>query len=543
MVLANRRASGVDGPPWVRFIALCPEKGIALVDTGSPEAAVAPLEDFLSRTGFAALQAGALPIVPVAVGAGEVDAVADMLDAALEPTQSMIGNPNWCEGAVELLLTAPDLMLAPLRPVAPAAEVRRAAPARPSHAVEFQGKPLWRSGTLRPDSALIDWPPPRRGWLLAAAASLLLAAVGATAVRDSRAPPFYAAAPRPPAVTASHPTVNVWPRATPLPRMAKTSPATIPAPSAPALPTLTPTPAPPPLQTVVTLQPKPVAPASHATADKPPRAALEPRIAPTWPRTAAPASAAPQNFMAAGDPALNRGGGTDAAAYDRGATTVANAGLTAFVAPGTRDDDLIPANLGTAHLASGTTATLDFYGDGLVNIAISGQALARAIDPSTGKPLGSAVGKTGALTTDRGTVLVTANVAANVVDDVINTSGVIQARSASEQSGQIVLDSGSGGTVQVAGTQGTSDTWSGETAFVGGGPPGQGMVYATTTVPVAQDATVKANAITASVGGAVADASMNATHLGGAVDAVNSALANSMTSLTKQVTSLAPAVR
>jgi len=134
VVLANRRASGADGPPWVRFVALHPEKGIALVDTDSPDAAVAPLEDFLARTGFVALQAGALPIVPVAVGVGEVGVVVDLLDAAFASTRANLGNPNWCEAVTELLLTAPDLMLAQLRrtpsaarPSAPEPPVQRSA--------------------------------------------------------------------------------------------------------------------------------------------------------------------------------------------------------------------------------------------------------------------------------------------------------------------------------------------------------------------------------------------------------------------------------
>lgn len=147
IVLANRRASGADGPPWVRFVALHPAKGIALVDTTAAEAALAPLEDFLARTGFPALQPGALPIVPVAIGPSEIGAIADMVDSAFPQGQPAIGNPNWCDAVVELLLAAPDLMLSPLRhgaqrPAAkpsqaepsfrPAPQTARAEPARPS---------------------------------------------------------------------------------------------------------------------------------------------------------------------------------------------------------------------------------------------------------------------------------------------------------------------------------------------------------------------------------------------------------------------------
>ncbi|MGH6984563.1 MAG: hypothetical protein ACRED7_07190 [Stellaceae bacterium] len=115
IVLANRRASGADGPPWVRFVALHPAKGIALVDTAAAEAALAPLEDFLARTGFPALQPGALPIVPVAIGPSEIGAVTGIMDSAFPQGQPAIGNPNWCDAVVELLLSAPDLMLSPLR--------------------------------------------------------------------------------------------------------------------------------------------------------------------------------------------------------------------------------------------------------------------------------------------------------------------------------------------------------------------------------------------------------------------------------------------
>ncbi|MDE1932303.1 MAG: hypothetical protein KGI43_12125, partial [Alphaproteobacteria bacterium] len=130
IVLANRRASGADGPPWVRFVALHPAKGIALVDTTAAEAALAPLEDFLARTGFPALQPGALPIVPVAIGPSEIGAIAEIIDSAFPQGQPAIGNPNWCDAVVELLLAAPDLMLSPLRRGAqrPAAESSQAEP-------------------------------------------------------------------------------------------------------------------------------------------------------------------------------------------------------------------------------------------------------------------------------------------------------------------------------------------------------------------------------------------------------------------------------
>lgn len=161
IVLASRRVSGADGPPWVRFLGLHPEKGIALVDTESVEAAVAPLEDFLARTGFAALRAGALPIVSVAVGAGEVGIVAELLDKAFAPKAGTLGNPNWCEAVVELLLGAPDLMLSKLRrtpsAVRPAAS-RSQSPTMPRQHDVAPGFPL-PEPAVRPPRGVT---PPRR---------------------------------------------------------------------------------------------------------------------------------------------------------------------------------------------------------------------------------------------------------------------------------------------------------------------------------------------------------------------------------------------
>ncbi|HEV2162445.1 MAG TPA: hypothetical protein VGR52_09475 [Stellaceae bacterium] len=177
VVLANRRASGADGPPWVRFVALHPAKGIALVDTAAAEAALAPLEDFLARTGFPALQPGALPIVPVAIGPSEIGAIADIMDGAFPQGQPAIGNPNWCDAVVELLLAAPDLMLSPLsrgaqRPVAkpsqaepsfhPAPQTARAEPPRPPQPPRAEPAPLAAAApTPAAESESIRLVPPR----------------------------------------------------------------------------------------------------------------------------------------------------------------------------------------------------------------------------------------------------------------------------------------------------------------------------------------------------------------------------------------------
>jgi hypothetical protein len=117
-VLASRRRSGTEGPPWVRYIVLHPTKGIALVDVDPAELAVAPLEDFFDHTGLAALQPEALPIVAVTLPRDGSVVVAEAIDAAFSRFRCQLNNPYWCEAVVELFLTTSELRLTRLRRIA-----------------------------------------------------------------------------------------------------------------------------------------------------------------------------------------------------------------------------------------------------------------------------------------------------------------------------------------------------------------------------------------------------------------------------------------
>lgn len=120
--------------------------------------------------------------------------------------------------------------------------------------------------------------------------------------------------------------------------------------------------------------------------------------------------------------------------------TVRDAGLAAFVAPIASNRGTITARLGHIRLASGAAATLDFYGDRLLNIT------APLTQPL---PVGrSQVENTGNLIADGGHIALTARAAAAVVDQAINTSGIVSAQKASMRNGQIVL----------SGTEGIEDT-------------------------------------------------------------------------------------
>lgn len=123
-----------------------------------------------------------------------------------------------------------------------------------------------------------------------------------------------------------------------------------------------------------------------------------------------------------------------------GAISIHEGGLGALVAPSVRNRGVISARLGRLALGAGEQFTIDPYGDQLINFALSsGSASAppREIEQS------------GTLLADGGRVLLTTDAMAGVIGDVVNMSGVIQARTAEQGStGEIVL---SGNDVSVSG--------------------------------------------------------------------------------------------
>src|SRR5690606_26617944 len=87
---------------------------------------------------------------------------------------------------------------------------------------------------------------------------------------------------------------------------------------------------------------------------------------------------------------------------------------------------IISAPLGKIALASGADkATVDLYGDGLVELVLDDKASKALIDT------------TGTLKATE--IALTAKGAANVVDSMINMSGIIEASSATQKGGKIIL--------------------------------------------------------------------------------------------------------
>ena len=170
---------------------------------------------------------------------------------------------------------------------------------------------------------------------------------------------------------------------------------------------------------------------------------------------AATANISNENFMAGRykfDEVVNR----NAVIVNRGEITAHAGGLVALVAPGVENSGVIRAELGRVVLASGNRFTLDLFGDKLVTFAVDDKVAARLTDVD-GRPLKAYVNQTGTIEADGGSILIAASAAKAVLDNVINTSGVVRATSFVQRGGEIVLHGGDEGVVRVAGVLDASD--------------------------------------------------------------------------------------
>lgn len=140
----------------------------------------------------------------------------------------------------------------------------------------------------------------------------------------------------------------------------------------------------------------------------------------------------------------------NASIINQGTITVGEMGLAALVAPHVRNQGVIEGRQATVILAGVPTFTLDFDGDGLVRFA--------ATSAVTTAPAGASalVENPGTISTPGGTVMLTASAALHVIENVINTSGVVEARGISVQNGKIILDGGEHGWIAVNGTLDTA---------------------------------------------------------------------------------------
>lgn len=150
--------------------------------------------------------------------------------------------------------------------------------------------------------------------------------------------------------------------------------------------------------------------------------------------------------------AFSLGGVSDGKIINEG-TIQAEGGLVAFHAAKVENSGTISNTGGSAVLAAADTLTLTPDADGKLNFTVDGKA-AEA----------SALNK-GAITADGGTIVMTADSASDVMSTVVNNSGTLQARTLRKnEKGQILLEGGDKGQVEVSGTFDASGTEEGQSA-------------------------------------------------------------------------------
>ncbi|MBI1209438.1 MAG: filamentous hemagglutinin N-terminal domain-containing protein, partial [Azospirillum sp.] len=147
----------------------------------------------------------------------------------------------------------------------------------------------------------------------------------------------------------------------------------------------------------------------------------------------------------------------DATVVNRGTISVGERGLAGLVAPGVGNAGLISGRMAQVVLAGAPTFTVDFSGDGLVRFDATSKVTKRP-DGVT-----ALVTNDGVISAPGGTVMLTANAAAGIIDDVINSKGVIAAQAIAVQGGDVILSGGDSGIVTVEGTIDVSGAAAGQT--------------------------------------------------------------------------------
>lgn len=139
------------------------------------------------------------------------------------------------------------------------------------------------------------------------------------------------------------------------------------------------------------------------------------------------------NYHFVQDPAYN------GSIINNGTIIAANHGLVALIGSNVENNGMIQANLGASVLASGSDFALSFAGNDLISIRVNGGSI-------------GGVKNTGSIIANGGRVMVSAKSASNILDNLVNISGHIEAKSVSKNSdGSIVFSSDPhAGTIRVA---------------------------------------------------------------------------------------------
>lgn len=134
------------------------------------------------------------------------------------------------------------------------------------------------------------------------------------------------------------------------------------------------------------------------------------------------------------------GNGNSAGVSNAGSINIVPGGYAALIGGNVDNSGSIVAPLGKVGLGAGERVTLDFSGDGFLQVAVPS-------DADGNEPL---ISHSGTISADGGSVVISAAAAQDAARRVVNLSGVVEARTVSGRSGAITLGGG-GGKVVVTG--------------------------------------------------------------------------------------------
>ena len=148
-------------------------------------------------------------------------------------------------------------------------------------------------------------------------------------------------------------------------------------------------------------------------------------------------------------------GSSTGSVINRGKITAANGGYVALLGKHVSNQGFISAQAGTVAMGAGSAITLSFNGSSLVRMVVDQSVLNTLAENG------------GLIQADGGKVLMSAGAAKSLLASVVNNTGVIEARTVSEQGGTITLLGGmQNGTVNLAGTLDASAPNGGNGGFI-----------------------------------------------------------------------------
>ncbi len=147
------------------------------------------------------------------------------------------------------------------------------------------------------------------------------------------------------------------------------------------------------------------------------------------------------DFMAGNYDFQTLADGSPGVVVNRGLLQASTGGSVTLMGGAVSNEGLIVAELGQVTLAAGSSASLDFDGDGLLFFEVTGDVL-----ENTGV-LDSAVSNSGEISADGGQVLLTASAAKDVFSNVVNNEGLIRAQRIDNTGGVIRLVGSGGDTI------------------------------------------------------------------------------------------------